>query len=86
MTMRRLILSFVVAGVLAVISAAPAAADPVLFKPLPDAACDAPGTHNAGQQTTGTPGRPHVPHEMDPPSVPGGAFCMTMPGANPGQR
>ncbi len=60
MTIRRLILSFVVAGLLAVVGAAPAAADPVFVKEMPAAACDNPGTHDAHQSSweAGPPARP----------------------------
>lgn len=71
--MRRLILSFVVAGLLAVIGAAPAAANEHVA--LPDRACNQ-GTERA-HDVAGGPAHPHIPHEM-------GGVCMTMPARHPG--
>ncbi len=82
--MRKLFVSFVAAGALMAIGAAPAAADPPFIQEVNPAACNQ-GTHNAHQSIPpGTPGHPHVPHMMRPgPGQP--PQCMTMPGVNPGQ-
>ena len=79
--MRKLLLLAVVTASFALVGVAPVSANPPMVKPLPDAACNQ-GTMRAqqAQQAQGRRFNPHVPHEMDPPTVPGGAFCMTMPG------
>ncbi|MDP8942601.1 MAG: hypothetical protein M3N16_00525 [Actinomycetota bacterium] len=83
--MRRLILSLVVAGGVAVTGAAPAAAQgPPMFVELPEQACENRGTHNAhGRVPAGNPAHPHIPHSMTPPGFTE-PFCMTMPARNPG--
>lgn len=74
MTIRRLILSFVVASLLAAIGAAPAAAEQPFTQTVSPAACNQ-GTQNAHGNVAG-PAHPHVPHPMP--------TCMTMPGVHPG--
>ena len=80
--MRKLFVSFVAAGVLLVIGAAPAAAEGPFIQSVNPAACNQ-GTQNAHGNVAG-PAHPHVPHMMRPaPGEP--PECMTMPGVNPGQ-
>ncbi len=73
--MRKVAVSLVVLGGSVGIAALPAAAEAPAVRSLPTAACNQ-GTHNAHMSIPlGTPGHPHVPHNM--------GFCMTMPGAHP---
>ena len=77
--MRRMILPVIVAALFGLTAAVPAAADGPFVQPIPDAACDNAGTHQAHQSIpAGTPGHPHVPHRMGPAMA-----CMTMPGVHP---
>ena len=79
--MRKVLSSLVVAGVLMVTGAAPAAADGPFIQSVDPAACNE-GTQNAHGNVAG-PAHPHVPHMMRPgPGQP--PECMTMPGVHPG--
>ena len=78
---RRLIPSLVVAGALATVGAAPAAAEGPFIQSVNPAACNE-GTQNARGEIA-PQALPHVPHMMRPgPGLP--PECMTMPGVNPG--